>query len=50
MLKKFDLVKTVGLVGTMLGLVSTVISSWSQQKDMERMIEEKVNGTCTDVE
>lgn len=42
-MKKMNLVKTIGLVGTALGVVSTVISNWSQQKDIERTIEEKVD-------
>ena len=41
-MRKLDLVKTIGFAGTALGLISTVISGWSQQKDIERTIEEKV--------
>lgn len=42
-MKKIDLIKTIGLAGTVLGIVSTAISSWSQQKDMERTVAEKVD-------
>lgn len=42
-MKKFDTIKTIGIAGTILGIASTIISSWSQQKDMEKTIEEKVN-------
>lgn len=42
-MKKMDLVKTIGMVGTVLGVTSTVLAGWYQQKSMERTIEEKVN-------
>ena len=41
--KKIDVVSIVGLAGAALAFVATQISSWSQQKEMERTVEEKVN-------
>lgn len=41
--KKFDAVKLIGIAGMLLGGVATLISSWSQEKQMEQTIEEKVN-------
>ena len=42
-MKKFDTIKMIGLAGTILGITSTIISGWSQQKDMEKTIEEKID-------
>ena len=42
-MKKMDLVKMVGLAGTVLGIASTLISGWSQQKEIERVVDEKIN-------
>lgn len=42
-MKKFDAVKLVGLVGLALGGVATLIGNWAQEKQMEEMIDEKVN-------
>lgn len=44
-MKKMDLVKMVGLAGTVLGIASTLISGWSQQKEIERVVDEKINQT-----
>jgi hypothetical protein len=41
--KKIDVVSIVGFAGAALAFVATQISSWSQQKEMERTVEEKVN-------
>lgn len=40
---KIDMVKIIGFAGMILGGVATLISSWSQEKQMEKTIEEKVN-------
>lgn len=42
-MKKFNAVKLVGLVGLALGGVATLIGNWAQEKQMEEMIDEKVN-------
>ena len=42
-MKKLDLVKTIGMVGTVLGAASTVLVGWYQHKSIEKTIEEKVN-------
>lgn len=41
--KKFDMAKLIGFAGMLLGGAATLISSWSQEKQIERTIEEKVN-------
>lgn len=43
MRKKHDWFKILGFAGTALGMLATVISEWSQQKEMENTVEEKVN-------
>lgn len=43
MKNKIDLIKIVGFAGMILGGVATLITSWSQQQEMERTVEEKVN-------
>lgn len=42
-MKKFNAVKLIGLVGLALGGVATLIGNWAQEKQMEEMIDEKVN-------
>ena len=41
--KRFDVISIIGFTGTALAFVEAQISSWSQQKEMEKTIEEKVN-------
>lgn len=41
--KKFDAVRLVGIVGMLLGGAATLVSSWAQEKQMEKTIEEKVD-------
>ena len=41
--KKIDVVKVVSITGTVLGLAATLLTGWSQQKNIEKNIAEKVN-------
>ena len=43
MKKNIDVVKIVSIAGTVLGLTASLINGWSQQKNMEKSISEKVN-------
>lgn len=43
MKNKLDMIKLISLAGMLLGGVATLITSWSQQQEMERTVEEKVN-------
>ena len=40
--KKIDVVKVVSITGTVLGLAATLLTGWSQQKNIEKNIAEKV--------
>lgn len=37
------MVRLVGIAGMLLGGVATLVSSWAQEKQMEKTIEEKVD-------
>lgn len=39
---KVNVVKVVGVAGTVLGLAGTLLSSWVTQKKMDETIEKKV--------
>lgn len=41
--KKIEVLSIIEFTGTILAFVATQISGWSQKKEMERTIEEKVN-------
>lgn len=41
--KKLDVVKLVGLAGMALAGLATLVSNWSTEKQMEQIINEKVN-------
>lgn len=41
-MKKFDATKMIGIIGTMLGIAGTLISSYANDKDLDRKVEEKV--------
>lgn len=41
--KKLGLVKLIGFIGVGLGMLSTLVSNYAQEKQMEETIEEKVN-------
>lgn len=43
MFKKSSLVSVLGTIGTILGLVAPLISEWARDKEIETIIEEKVN-------
>lgn len=42
MKSKKDLVQMVGVLGTLLGVASTLITSYCNDKTMEQLVEEKV--------
>lgn len=42
-MKKFDAVKLIGLAGLALGGLATLIGNWAQERQMEQLIDEKVN-------
>lgn len=42
MKSKKDLVQLVGVLGTLLGVASTLITSYCNDKTMERMVEDKI--------
>ena len=37
------MVKIIGLGGTLLSVVATMIGNWSQERTMEKTIEEKID-------
>lgn len=37
-----DVVKIIGLIGLALGTLATAVSQYAQEKEMERLIEEKI--------
>lgn len=39
---KFDVVKVVGVVGTVLSVVGTLASSWTNDKKMDETVAKKV--------
>ena len=41
-MKKPDVVKVVSIAGTVLGLVGTLASNWTNEKKMTKTIEEEV--------
>lgn len=41
-MKKFDTARLIGFIGVGLSAIAMAISNWSNEKQMERMIEEKV--------
>lgn len=43
MKKQIDVVKVISITGTVLGVTATLLSGWSQQKNIEKNINEKVN-------
>lgn len=42
-MKKFDTVKLIGLIGVAVGALASTIGNYAQSKEMERMIDEKIN-------
>lgn len=42
-MKKFDAIKLIGLAGMALGALATMVSNYAQEKQMEQIIDEKVN-------
>lgn len=40
--KKVDLVKILGITATVMGMASTALSGWVNDKNMEKTISEKV--------
>jgi hypothetical protein len=41
--KKIDVVKVISIAGTVLGVTATLLTGWSQQKNIEKNIAEKVS-------
>lgn len=46
-MKKFNGVKVVGIVGTVLGVAATLVSNWTQQKTMDETIKKEVEKALT---
>lgn len=42
MKKKIDVVKVIGVTATIMGMASTALSGWVNNKNMEKTIAEKV--------
>ena len=42
MKKKSNLVSILGLIGTVLGLIAPVISDWARDKEIDEIIDKKV--------
>ena len=42
MKKSIDLVKVISITGTILGLAGTALSGWAGNKNMEKIIDERV--------
>lgn len=40
---KDKIIQIIGVTGTILSVVATLLNSWSQDKNMERLVETKVN-------
>lgn len=43
MKKNLDVVKLVGVAATALGIASTLLSGWANERNTENLISEKVN-------
>ena len=41
-MKKIDMVKILSITGTILGMAGTALSSYASDKNMEKLINEKV--------
>ena len=41
-MKKIDVVKIVGIAGTVLGVASTFLGNWATQKTMDETVAKKV--------
>lgn len=42
-IKAGNTIKFIGLAATILGFISTMISGWVNDKNMEKVVEDKVN-------
>lgn len=42
MKKSLDIVKVISITGTILGMAGTALSGWAGNKNMEKLIDEKV--------
>lgn len=40
---KDKIIQIIGVTGTVLGVVSTLLSNWSQNQNIEKLVDEKVN-------
>lgn len=43
MKNKIDVIKIIGIVGTVMGMTATLLSNYANDKTMEKTINEKVN-------
>lgn len=43
MKNKVDVVKIIGIAGTVLGMAASLLSDYSSKKNMEKIIDDKVN-------
>lgn len=41
-MKKIDVTKVISLTGTILGITASLLGSWSQQKTIDKTIEDKI--------
>ena len=44
---KDKIIQIIGVTGTVLSVISTILNSWSQDKNMERLVDAKVNETLS---
>lgn len=49
-MKSKTILKVLGFTGTILGLLSTVVLDWSNEKQVEIMVEEKIKEALHDKE
>ena len=40
---KDKIIQIIGVTGTILGVVSTLLSNWSQEKNIEKLVDKKVS-------
>lgn len=41
-MKKIDMIKVISITGTILGMAGTALSSYASDKNMEKLVNEKV--------
>lgn len=44
---KDKIIQIIGVTGTILGVVSTLLNSWTQEKNIEKLVDKKVAEALT---